>query len=103
MANSRRSSPPAKGTAKSRARHAAVTRETLWGRHQRDIWIVLMILAGLLVMLAEISALGPVGRTLNEGLKLAFGVGRVAIPVLLIGLGIVLVTGRVDIERARFL
>jgi S-DNA-T family DNA segregation ATPase FtsK/SpoIIIE len=62
-----------------------------------------MILAGLLVLLAEISALGPVGRGVNEGLKMAFGVGRVAIPVLLIGLGVVLVTGRVEVERARFL
>jgi S-DNA-T family DNA segregation ATPase FtsK/SpoIIIE len=62
-----------------------------------------MILAGLLVLLAEISALGPVGRGVNEGLKLAFGLGRVAIPVLLIGLGVVLVTGRVEVERARFL
>ena len=64
---------------------------------------MLVILAGLLVLLAEISALGPVGRSLNEGLKLAFGVGRVAVPILLVGLGIVLVTGRVEVERARFL
>jgi len=62
-----------------------------------------MILAGLLVLLAEIQALGPVGRSVNEGLKLAFGVGRVAIPVLLIGLGVVLVLGGVEVERARFL
>ena len=63
----------------------------------------MMILAGLLVLLAEIQALGPVGRSVNEGLKLAFGVGRVAIPVLLIGLGVVLVLGGVEVERARFL
>ncbi|NNN07779.1 MAG: DNA translocase FtsK [Acidimicrobiaceae bacterium] len=103
MANSRRATSRAKGTTSSRGRHAVVTHETLWSRHQRDIWIVLMILAGLLILFAEINTLGVVGRGVNEGLKLAFGVGRVAIPVLLIGLGVVLVTARVDIERARFL
>ena len=58
MASARRSSTPAKGSSKTRARHAPAPRETVWGRHQRDIWIVLMILAGLLVLLAEIGALG---------------------------------------------
>lgn len=62
-----------------------------------------MILAGLFVLLAEINALGPVGRRVNEGLMLAFGVGRVAIPLLLIGLGIILALGRVELDRARFL
>ncbi len=61
-----------------------------------------MILAGLLILLAEINSLGVVGRGVNEGLRLAFGTGRIAIPILLIGLGVVLVTGRVEIERARF-
>jgi S-DNA-T family DNA segregation ATPase FtsK/SpoIIIE len=103
MATSRRASSPAKAASKTRVSRATATRETLWSRHQRDIWIVLVILAGLLVLLAEISALGPVGRGVNEGLKVAFGVGRVAIPILLIGLGAVLVTGHVEVERARFL
>ena len=62
-----------------------------------------MVLAGLLVLLAEINALGVVGRVVNEGLKVALGVGRVAIPILLIGLGVVMVTGRVEVDRARFL
>ena len=101
MASSRRPSAPAKGTA-PRARHAAPP-ETVWSRHQRDIWIVLLFLVGLLVALAEISALGPVGHAVNEGLKFAFGVGRVAIPVVLIGLSVVLVTGHVEVDRARFL
>jgi S-DNA-T family DNA segregation ATPase FtsK/SpoIIIE len=102
VATSRRSSTPAKGSSKTRARHAHQVRETVWNRHQRDIWIVLMILAGLLILLAEIDALGPVGRALSTGLKLVFGVGRIAVPALLIGLGMILAMGRVDVERARF-
>ena len=101
MATSRRSPTPAKGASKSRARHAPPA-ETLWSRHQRDIWIVLLFLIGLLAALAEISALGPVGRVVNEGLKLAFGVGRVAIPIVLVGLGVVLLSGRIEVDRARF-
>ena len=62
-----------------------------------------MLLVGLLVMLAEVSALGPVGRHTNEGLKLSFGVGRVAIPVALIVLGAVLVRGPARVDRARVL
>ena len=61
-----------------------------------------MILAGLLILLAEIDALGPVGRAVSTGLKVVVGVGRIAIPVLLIGLGLILVMGRVDVERVRF-
>ena len=60
-----------------------------------------MLLVGLLVLLAEVSALGPVGRHTNEGLKLSFGVGRVAIPVALIVLGAVLVRGPARVDRAR--
>lgn len=61
-----------------------------------------MILAGLLILLAEINALGPVGRAVSTGLKVVVGVGRIAIPALLIGLGLILVMGRVDVERVRF-
>lgn len=62
-----------------------------------------MVLVGLLMLLAEIDALGPVGRAVDEGLTLAFGVGRIAIPVLFIGLGAVLVLGGVELDRRRFL
>ncbi len=61
-----------------------------------------MILAGLLILLAEIDALGPAGRALSTGLKVVFGLGRIAIPALLIGLGLILVMGRVEVERVRF-
>ncbi|HEY5303130.1 MAG TPA: DNA translocase FtsK 4TM domain-containing protein [Acidimicrobiales bacterium] len=102
MATTRRKSTPAKRATPARARHARTAPESLWSRHQRDIWIVLMILAGVLIMLAEIDALGPAGRALSRGLQEVFGVGRVAIPALLIGMGLILVMGRVEVERARF-
>ncbi len=102
MATTRRKPTPAKRGTAARARHARTAPESLWSRHQRDIWIVLMILAGVLITLAEIDALGPAGRALSRGLEELFGVGRVAIPALLIGIGLILVMGRVEVERARF-
>ena len=83
MATTRKSAHAQKTRSKKTVRHAPAQEETLWSRHQRDIWIVVMILAGLLLLLAEFNALGPVGHSLSSGLKLAFGVGRIAIPVLL--------------------
>jgi hypothetical protein len=102
MATARRPSTPAKGKSAAKPRHARVVKETVWSRHQRDIWIVLMILAGLLLLLAEVNALGPVGHALSTGLELACGLGRIAVPILLIGLGVILVMGRVELDRARF-
>ena len=60
------------------------------------------MLWGVLLALAEINALGPVGRLTLRGLTVAFGVGRVAIPVLLVGVGVVLLSGRIELDGARF-
>ncbi len=91
------------------ARHAkrpAATRapgrsDSLWRRHERDVWVVVLVVAGLFCLLAEAHALGPVGRVAGRALALSLGVGRFALPPLLVGLGVLLVTGGVEVERAR--
>ncbi len=75
---------------------------TPWQRHERDIWIVVLVVVGLLAALAEAGLLGPVGRAISEALKLFFGVGRFFLPPLLVALGVALVWGKVEVERSRF-
>ena len=58
---------------------------------------------GLLVALAEVGALGPVGRGVGRVLSLVVGVGRFALPVILVGLATALVWGKVDLDRPRLL
>jgi S-DNA-T family DNA segregation ATPase FtsK/SpoIIIE len=54
-----------------------------------------------LCLLAEAGALGPVGRGISKGLAIAFGVGRFALPVMLLALGGALIVGKVEVERPR--
>jgi S-DNA-T family DNA segregation ATPase FtsK/SpoIIIE len=73
----------------------------IWQRHQRDLWIVALVVAGLFVLLAEAGALGPVGRGISRGLSDALGVGRFALVAILLALGVSLVWGQVEFERTR--
>ena len=73
----------------------------IWQRHERDVWIVLLLTVGLLITLAEARALGPVGHFIARALALVFGVGRFALPVILLGLGVALVWGKIEVNRAR--
>jgi S-DNA-T family DNA segregation ATPase FtsK/SpoIIIE len=75
--------------------------DTLWQRHERDIWIVIMVVIGLFALLAEAGALGPVGRQISRALALTFGVGRFVLPVILLGLAVALISGTIEVERAR--
>ena len=75
--------------------------ESVWERHTRDLWILLLVVIGAFSALAEAGALGPVGRGISKGLAVAFGVGRFALPIMLIALGVALVAGKIEVERTR--
>jgi S-DNA-T family DNA segregation ATPase FtsK/SpoIIIE len=97
VVQARHKKKPVKKTAKGRA-----SREpSVWERHARDLWILLLIVIGAFALLAEGGALGPVGRAISKGLAIALGIGRFALPVMLVGLGIALVVGRIDVDRNR--
>jgi S-DNA-T family DNA segregation ATPase FtsK/SpoIIIE len=74
---------------------------SVWERHTRDLWILLLVVIGAFCALAEAGALGPVGRGISKGLAVAFGVGRFALPIMLLALGAALVVGKIEVERAR--
>src|ERR1035441_5265913 len=82
-------------------RSASSDAPTLWQRHERDIWIVIMVVIGLFALLAEAGALGPVGHQVSRALALTFGVGRFALPIALLCLGVALIWGKIEVERAR--
>jgi len=95
--------PVKKATRNGSTRKGASTDSpTIWQRHERDIWIVVLIVAGLFVALAEANVLGPVGKAIAEALKVVFGVGRFALPPVLLLLGAALLWGKVEVDRARF-
>jgi S-DNA-T family DNA segregation ATPase FtsK/SpoIIIE len=97
VAQARHQKKPAKRPVKAGASNAP----SVWQRHARDLWIVLLIVLGLFVTLAEAGALGPVGRAISTALAVAFGVGRFALPFMLLGLGAALVVGRIEVDRPR--
>jgi S-DNA-T family DNA segregation ATPase FtsK/SpoIIIE len=96
VAQARHKKKPVKKTARGKAASPSV-----WERHTRDLWILLLVVIGAFCALAEAGALGPVGRGISKGLAVAFGVGRFALPIMVIALGVALVAGRVEVERAR--
>jgi len=98
VARARPSKTPVKKAAK---RASPPARKSLWQRHARDLWIVVLVVVGLFVALAEGHALGPLGRAISRGLSQLFGVGRFALPVLLIGLGALFVVVKVEVDRPR--
>ncbi|HTT59924.1 MAG TPA: DNA translocase FtsK [Acidimicrobiales bacterium] len=73
----------------------------LWRRHERDFSIVALFVVGLFVGLADVHALGPVGRQISRGLSDALGVGRFGLAIILLVLGVVLVSGKVEFDQTR--
>jgi S-DNA-T family DNA segregation ATPase FtsK/SpoIIIE len=97
VAQARHKKKPVKKT----ARGAAAQSPSVWERHSRDLWILLLVVIGAFCALAEAGALGPVGRGISKGLAIALGVGRFALPVMLLALGAALIAGRIEVERPR--
>ncbi len=97
-----------KSTTKSASRSSArknppAVAPSLWRRHERDLWIVLLVVAGLFCLLADAQALGPVGHVVLDAFKLVLGVGRLVLPVLLIGSAVALLWNKIEADRNRFL
>ena len=104
MAQGRHSKKPVKKPVKRAPSRATSSkaRATVWQRHERDIWVVAMVVGGLFVALAEANALGLAGRAIATFLKCVVGVGRFALPLLLLGTAGALIWGKLEVERARF-
>ena len=62
-----------------------------------------LVVVGLFVALAEVGALGPVGRAISRALSDVLGVGRFAMAVILLALGVAMVWGKIEFDRARVL
>ncbi len=99
VVQARHQKKPVKKTAKRAS--AESDTPTLWQRHERDIWIVVMVVVGLFALLAEAGALGPVGRQISRALALVFGAGRFVLPLVLLSLSVALIWGKIEVERAR--
>jgi S-DNA-T family DNA segregation ATPase FtsK/SpoIIIE len=101
VATARHRKKPVKKTAARKRTSKAAAEPNVWQRHQRDLWIVALVVIGLFVLLAEAGALGPGGRGISRGLSDALGVGRFALAPILLALAAALVWGKVEFERAR--
>lgn len=64
------------------------------GRQADDVWGVILMVVAVLIVLAFFGQAGPVGRFLDSGLRLLFGVWAWAVPVFLVGLGLTMALGR---------
>ena len=76
--------------------------ESLWQRHERDVWIVVLFVVGIFAGLAECGALGPFGRAVETGLETLLGVSRFALSSAVVVVAVALLLGRVTFDRNRF-
>jgi S-DNA-T family DNA segregation ATPase FtsK/SpoIIIE len=93
--------PVKKAVKRSGGRGASLDAPNVWQRHQRDLSIVALLVVGLFVALAEVGALGPVGRAISRGLSDVLGVARFAMAIILLALGVAMVWGKIEFDRAR--
>ena len=96
-----RKKPVKKAVKRSGGRGASLDAPNVWQRHQRDLSIVALLVVGLFVALAEVGALGPVGRAISRGLSDVLGVARFAMAIILLALGVAIVWGKIEFDRAR--
>jgi S-DNA-T family DNA segregation ATPase FtsK/SpoIIIE len=102
VAPARHQKKPVKKTAtRSKAARADSEQPNVFQRHQRDLWILALVVVGLFVALAEAGALGPVGHAISKALADVLGVGRFALTVILVALGVGLIWGTIEFDRAR--
>jgi S-DNA-T family DNA segregation ATPase FtsK/SpoIIIE len=93
--------PVKKAVKRTPGRRASSEAPNVWQRHQRDLWVVALLVVGLFVALAEVGALGPVGRAISRVLSDVLGVGRFALAIILLALGVAMVWGKIEFDRAR--
>jgi len=73
----------------------------VWHAINANLWIVAIVVVGLFVALADVGALGPVGRAISRALADLLGIGRFALAIVLLALGVALVWGKIEFDRAR--
>ncbi|MGH8959457.1 MAG: DNA translocase FtsK, partial [Acidimicrobiia bacterium] len=64
------------------------------GRQTDDLWGMILVVLGVLVLLGFLDLAGPFGAAVENGTRLLFGLWRYALPIVMIGIGGVLIAGR---------
>ncbi|CAB4782133.1 MAG: DUF87 domain-containing protein [Actinobacteria bacterium] len=101
MSAAKKPAKKAPARASGRAATKAAAKTSIWDRHRRDLWILALVVVGFFVLFAEIGLLGPTGHVIETGLQSALGLGRYAATVIFLGLAVLMLWGKVDIDRVR--
>lgn len=101
MSAAKKPAKKAPARASGRAATKAAAKTSIWDRHRRDLWILTLVVVGFFVLFAEIGLLGPTGHVIETGLQSALGLGRYAATVIFLGLAVLMLWGKVDIDRIR--
>lgn len=64
------------------------------GRQTDDVWGLFLVVLAVLLTLAFLGMAGPVGSGMETASKFLFGIWRYALPVALVTVGVVMITGR---------
>lgn len=64
------------------------------GRQADDVWGMILVVAAVIIGLSFVEQAGPVGRFLDSGLLLFFGIWAYALPPILVGIGLAMALGR---------
>lgn len=76
---------------------------TRLGRQADDVWGLILIVDAVLLALAFFDQAGPIGRIAAGGLTFLFGVWGYAVPLVLCGVGLLLILGRTREGAGRLL
>ncbi len=115
----RTTSPRSGGSGRNRVRRKPATKKksptstgvlaqvrlAVRGRFDRqadDIWGLLMLVVGLILLLGFFSFSGPLGNAVVTGLRFLFGVWAILVPIAILLVGLTLILGKVrDDDHAR--
>jgi S-DNA-T family DNA segregation ATPase FtsK/SpoIIIE len=70
-----------RGSTRRAPSEAEAEQASLWSRHRRDVWAIVLAVVGLFLALSLFGALGPLGHGLNLALGAMFGVARWFLPL----------------------
>ena len=94
--------PSSGGSGNDRHNEASEHRREVIARRELEFWGVGLISLGLLLVLSSYLAMaGPAGDLIDTGLGLAVGLGRFALPPVLLGIGVALVRHQTVEHRFR--
>ena len=101
MSAAKKTPPKSRAASKARSSAQSAPRASIFERHRRDLWILVLVVVGFFVLFSETGLLGPTGEVINTALSKSLGLGRFALTFIFLGLAVASLWDKVDVDRRR--